>query len=105
MEPAAKKAKMGSSVKAPKLVKVATCNLNNWAMDFKGNLKRVMESIKEAKAQGCTFRTGPELEITGYTCEDWFLENDTFLHYWSSMAEILLEVTSLMASFATLVCR
>ncbi|CAK9090174.1 unnamed protein product [Durusdinium trenchii] len=58
-------------------------------MDFKGNLQRVKESIKEAKAQGCTFRTGPELEITGYTCEDWFLENDTFLHAWSSMADIL----------------
>lgn len=89
MEPEAKKARLGSSVKAPKLVKVASCNLNQWAMDFKGNLQRIKESIKEAKAQGCSFRTGPELEITGYTCEDWFLENDTFLHAWSSMADIL----------------
>lgn len=48
-----------------------------------------MQSIKEAKNLGCTFRTGPELEITGYGCEDWFLENDTFLHSWESFAEIL----------------
>jgi len=78
-----------SDLKSPKLVKVATCNLNQWAMDFKGNLERIKESIKEAKAHGCTFRTGPELEITGYGCEDHFLENDTFLHAWSSFAELL----------------
>jgi NAD+ synthase (glutamine-hydrolysing) len=89
--PAQKKQKTGgtASLKVPKLVKVATCNLNQWAMDFKGNLERVEESIREAKAQGCTFRTGPELEITGYGCEDHFLENDTFLHAWSSFAQLL----------------
>ncbi|CAE7217531.1 nadsyn1 [Symbiodinium necroappetens] len=89
MQPAKKARLCSSTVKAPKLVKVATCNLNQWAMDFKGNLERVKESIKEAKAQGCSFRTGPELEITGYGCEDHFLENDTFLHAWSSMADLL----------------
>eukprot|EP00933_Yihiella_yeosuensis_P023123 TRINITY_DN18063_c0_g2_i3.p1 TRINITY_DN18063_c0_g2~~TRINITY_DN18063_c0_g2_i3.p1 ORF type:complete len:773 (+),score=146.11 TRINITY_DN18063_c0_g2_i3:96-2414(+) len=91
-EPASKKARTSSgtvSLKAPKLVKIATCNLNQWAMDFKGNLLRIKESIKEAKAQQCTFRTGPELEITGYGCEDHFLESDTFMHAWSSFAELL----------------
>lgn len=58
-------------------------------MDFKGNLARILESIREAKRLGCKFRTGPELEITGYGCEDYFLENDTFLHAWDSLAEIL----------------
>ena len=46
------------------LAKVATCNLNQWAMDFEGNLARISASIAEAKASGCKFRTGPELEIT-----------------------------------------
>jgi NAD+ synthase (glutamine-hydrolysing) len=73
----------------PLLVRLATCNLNQWAMDFKGNLERTVASIEEAKAAGCTFRTGPELELTGYGCEDYFLESDTFLHAWMSMAEIL----------------
>lgn len=42
---------------------MATYSLDNLvrSQDFKGNLQRVKESIKEAKAQGCTFRTGPEL--------------------------------------------
>ena len=34
------------------LVRVATCNLNQWAMDFRGNLERIKESIREAKAGG-----------------------------------------------------
>ena len=71
------------------LVRVATCNLNQWAMDFRGNLERIKESIREAKAAGCTFRTGPELEITGYGCEDSFLELDTFEHAWESLHELL----------------
>ena len=71
------------------LARVATCNLNQWAMDFPGNLARIEASIREAKATGCTFRTGPELEITGYGCEDYFLENDTFMHAWQSMVKIL----------------
>uniref|UniRef100_A0A7S4T6Z9 Glutamine-dependent NAD(+) synthetase n=1 Tax=Alexandrium monilatum TaxID=311494 RepID=A0A7S4T6Z9_9DINO len=71
------------------LAKVATCNLNQWAMDFVNNRTRIIESIREAKAHGCKFRTGPELEITGYGCEDYFLEHDTFLHAWESLAELL----------------
>lgn len=70
-------------------VKVATCNLNQWAMDFEGNLERIKASIAEAKAADCTFRTGPELEITGYGCEDSFLEPDTFAHAWESLGQIL----------------
>jgi len=85
---------MASSAYAPRLVKVATCNLNQWAMDFTGNLQRVKESIREAKAKGCTFRAGPELEITGYGCEDHFLENDTFIHAWASLANLLSDDTT-----------
>lgn len=73
----------------PKLAKVATCNLNQWAMDFDGNLERIRESIKIAKAAGATFRVGSELEVSGYGCEDHFLETDTFNHTWESLAEIL----------------
>ena len=58
-------------------------------MDFKGNLERIQDSVREAKAAGCTFRTGPELEITGYGCEDYFHEQDTFTHAWDSLATLL----------------
>uniref|UniRef100_A0A7S4C0W7 Glutamine-dependent NAD(+) synthetase n=1 Tax=Chrysotila carterae TaxID=13221 RepID=A0A7S4C0W7_CHRCT len=73
----------------PKLFTVATCSLNQWSLDFVGNLKRVSLSIQQAKEKGATFRTGPELELSGYGCEDHFLEQDTVLHCWQSLASLL----------------
>eukprot|EP01116_Phalansterium_solitarium_P025311 TRINITY_DN9616_c0_g1_i2.p1 TRINITY_DN9616_c0_g1~~TRINITY_DN9616_c0_g1_i2.p1 ORF type:complete len:723 (-),score=327.73 TRINITY_DN9616_c0_g1_i2:182-2350(-) len=72
-----------------RLVTLATCNLNQWALDFEGNLERISESIKQAKAKGATYRIGPELEVCGYSCEDHFLEQDTFLHCWEALAQLL----------------
>ncbi|EGC33152.1 glutamine-dependent NAD(+) synthetase [Dictyostelium purpureum] len=72
-----------------KTVTLATCNLNQWAMDFKGNLERIIESIKISKSKGAKYRLGPELEVPGYGCEDHFLEQDTMLHCWQSLAKIL----------------
>ncbi|KAF5092944.1 hypothetical protein D0Z00_004326 [Geotrichum galactomycetum] len=71
------------------LITLATCNLNQWALDFEGNRDRIIESIRQAKAKGATFRTGPELEITGYGCLDHFLEHDTYLHSWEMYQQIL----------------
>ncbi|XP_050227068.1 glutamine-dependent NAD(+) synthetase-like [Mercurialis annua] len=73
-----------------RLLKVATCNLNQWAMDFDGNLKNIKESIAQAKEAGAVIRLGPELEITGYGCEDHFLELDTVTHSWECLKEILV---------------
>lgn len=71
------------------LVTLATCNLNQWALDFEGNLERIAESIRLAKAAGARFRLGPELEACGYGCEDAFLEGDTLRHAWEVLAELL----------------
>jgi NAD+ synthase (glutamine-hydrolysing) len=71
------------------LVTVATCNLNQWALDFDGNLERILESCRQAKALGCVYRLGPELEICGYGCEDHFLEQDTFAHCWESLLQLM----------------
>lgn len=73
-----------------RLLKIATCNLNQWAMDFDGNLKRIKASIQEAKDRGAVLRVGPELEITGYGCEDHFLEPDTCIHAWECLEDILV---------------
>jgi hypothetical protein len=77
---------------------VATCNLNQWALDFDGNLKRTIDSIRIAKEKGARFRLGPgeavykppfsrrlELELSGYSCEDHFLEMvGKLISSWSS---------------------
>ncbi|KAL6979416.1 NAD(+) synthase (glutamine-hydrolyzing) [Sarracenia purpurea var. burkii] len=73
-----------------RLLKVATCNLNQWAMDFDCNVKNIKESISRAKEAGAVIRLGPELEVTGYGCEDHFLELDTVAHAWECLKDILL---------------
>lgn len=68
---------------------LATCALNQWALDFEGNLGRVKDSILKAKKEGARYRVGPELELPGYGCEDHFLEVDTVEHSWECLADIL----------------
>ncbi|KAJ3848722.1 hypothetical protein EV368DRAFT_48744 [Lentinula lateritia] len=70
------------------LITLAT-SLNQWALDFQGNMERILESIAVAKGRGATLRVGPELEIPGYGCLDHFLEGDTVLHSWEVLAKIL----------------
>ncbi|KAH8603085.1 glutamine-dependent NAD(+) synthetase [Bisporella sp. PMI_857] len=70
-------------------VTLATCSLNQWALDFEGNRDRIIESIRQAKAAGSNLRVGPELETTGYSCQDHFLEGDTYLHSWEMLAQII----------------
>ncbi|KAK9448379.1 uncharacterized protein V1518DRAFT_375002 [Limtongia smithiae] len=70
-------------------VTISTCALNQWALDWEGNLDRIVQSIVQAKAAGSTLRVGPELEITGYGCLDHFLEGDTYLHAWEMYAQLL----------------
>ncbi|SSD60446.1 probable Glutamine-dependent NAD(+) synthetase [Saccharomycodes ludwigii] len=71
------------------LITLATCNLNQWALDFEGNRDRILESIKISKEKKARLRVGPELEITGYGCLDHFLEDDLYLHSWEMYASIL----------------
>ncbi|RYP12254.1 hypothetical protein DL765_007439 [Monosporascus sp. GIB2] len=71
------------------LITVATCNLNQWALDFEGNTKRIVESIIKAKEAGAGLRVGPELEVCGYGCLDHLLEQDLYLHCWQCLETIL----------------
>eukprot|EP01053_Blabericola_migrator_P005718 Blabericola_migrator_1__5717@NODE_28_length_19984_cov_212_654667_g25_i0_p2_GENE_NODE_28_length_19984_cov_212_654667_g25_i0NODE_28_length_19984_cov_212_654667_g25_i0_p2_ORF_typecomplete_len841_score123_10NAD_synthase/PF02540_17/6e53CN_hydrolase/PF00795_22/5_1e30CN_hydrolase/PF00795_22/1_7e03Asn_synthase/PF00733_21/0_11_NODE_28_length_19984_cov_212_654667_g25_i067919313 len=70
-------------------VALGLCQLNQWALDFDGNLERVMESIRQVRQLGGYFRMGPELEISGYSCDDHFHETDTTAHCWQSILKIL----------------
>uniref|UniRef100_A0A8C3TFP8 Glutamine-dependent NAD(+) synthetase n=1 Tax=Chelydra serpentina TaxID=8475 RepID=A0A8C3TFP8_CHESE len=68
---------------------VATCALNQWALDFDGNLARILKSIEIAKYKGARYRLGPELEICGYGCSDHYYESDTLLHSFEVLAKLL----------------
>ncbi len=70
-------------------IKVATCTLNQWAMDFTGNKERIINSLKICQENNVSIRVGPELEITGYNCEDHFYEMDTIIHSWEVLASVI----------------
>ncbi|XP_060796927.1 glutamine-dependent NAD(+) synthetase-like isoform X1 [Neoarius graeffei] len=70
-------------------VTLATCSLNQWALDFDGNLQRILKSIVTAKSKGAKYRLGPELEICGYGCADHFYESDTLLHCFQVLKALL----------------
>lgn len=70
-------------------VGIAVCTLNQLALDFEGNLKRILKSLDECIELKASIRIGPELEITGYSCEDAFFEEDTVFHSWQVLAKIL----------------
>lgn len=76
------------------LVRVATCSLSQFVLDYKNNTQRIINSIKVAKQAGCTYRVGPELEITGYSCEDHFYEMDTLEMSWLYLGKILKLMSS-----------
>lgn len=74
-------------------VVLATCSLNQWALDWEGNCERITRSIHLAKQSGAKLRVGPELEVSGYGCLDHFLEGDTYLHSWEMLGRILADTT------------
>ena len=73
------------------IISVAATSLNQWAMDFDGNLKRIKASILKAKANGARYRFGSELDICGYGCADHYFERDTVLHSWEVVREIIVD--------------
>jgi NAD+ synthase (glutamine-hydrolysing) len=77
------------AISALPIAKLATCSLSQWALDFQGNKERIIKSIEIAKAQGCSYRIGPELETTGYSCEDHFYEMDTIKFSCKVIVDIL----------------
>eukprot|EP00189_Rhodosorus_marinus_P001592 CAMPEP_0113954142 /NCGR_PEP_ID=MMETSP0011_2-20120614/295_1 /TAXON_ID=101924 /ORGANISM="Rhodosorus marinus" /LENGTH=721 /DNA_ID=CAMNT_0000963051 /DNA_START=272 /DNA_END=2437 /DNA_ORIENTATION=- /assembly_acc=CAM_ASM_000156 len=72
-----------------RLCALSTCSLNQWALDFAGNLERTRRSIYKAKADGARYRLGPELELTSYGCEDHFHEPETERYAWEALDELL----------------
>lgn len=77
------------SDKMGRKVTLATCSLNQWALDFEGNLERILKSVEMAKAKGAKYRLGPELEICGYGCADHYYESDTILHSFEVLKQLL----------------
>lgn len=47
--------------------------MNQVPLDWKGNVRRAVDAVVEARDMGVSFLCLPELALTGYGCEDMFL--------------------------------
>ena len=56
-------------------LRVAGAALNQTPLDWEGNLRNILFAIREAKEKQVRILCLPELCITGYGCEDWFLSD------------------------------
>jgi len=70
-------------------MRVGVCTLNQWAMDWDGNLKRIITAIRKSYSEGAGIHVGLELEICSYSNLDHFHERDTETHSFESLAKIL----------------
>ena len=71
---------------------VAVRSANAWALDFGGNRERIRAGVLRAKAAGARYVLGPELDLTGYGCEDHFLEPETERRAWEALADLVTDV-------------
>lgn len=70
------------------LLKVGAAAINQTPLNWKGNLCRAMEVIKEAHNDGVDILCLPELCLTGYCCEDAFFSASTRVQAIASLWEI-----------------
>jgi NAD+ synthase (glutamine-hydrolysing) len=57
------------------MTKIGGASLNQIPLDWKNNSANIIAAIDEAKSRGIKILCLPELCITGYGCEDWFLSD------------------------------
>lgn len=82
------------AVMSDSVVCISSCVLNQWAMNFSGNVERILSAISEAKSAGSKLLLTSELSITGYGCEDHFLESGTLFQSILSLADLLQRAPS-----------
>ncbi len=78
-----------------KLIRLAAGVLNQTPLDWNGNLRNILESIKMARAEGVSLLCLPEMCITGYGCEDAFHSrgvHQTALQILGEIAEAATEI-------------
>ena len=74
-----------------KKIKVAVASVNQTPLDWTGNRKTILNAIQAAKSQGVKLLCLPELCITGYGCEDFFLSQAVQRKALEIVSEIALE--------------
>jgi len=81
-----------------KLIKVGVAALNQTALDWKGNHRRIELAIEQARAQSVSLLCLPELCISGYGCEDAFHSANTTRMAWQRLRQLLPATRGMIVS-------
>lgn len=71
------------------LLRIAGASINQTPLDWEGNLARLCQLVKVAKAQKVQLLCFPELALTGYSCEDMFMSVHTARQALASLERLL----------------
>ena len=72
-------------------VKLSVAALNQVALDWDGNERRILTAIQQAKAEGTQLLILPEMAICGYGCEDTFLGEGVYEESLAVLKALLAE--------------
>lgn len=80
------------------LIKVAAGVVNQTPMDWKNNTAHIIGAIEEARRQEVSVLCMPELCITGYGCEDYFMSYDIVEQAKKCLLEIVQHTTDIIVA-------
>lgn len=80
------------------MIKVGSATLNQTPLDWRGNKKRIIEAINQAKESNIQILCLPELAISGYGCEDAFYAPDTMRLSYEMLSDISNETEGILVA-------
>jgi NAD+ synthase (glutamine-hydrolysing) len=78
-------------------IRLASAFVNQTPLDWAGNYSRLIQALQAARQQRAAFLCLPELAVTGYGCEDLFLDAVFRKKAWDSLQSLLPETAGLCA--------
>lgn len=82
-------------------MKVTVGQINTTNGDIAGNVKKIIDAISKAKADGSDLVVFPEVCTHGYTSQDWFQDADIIDSATEPLAEIIPHTTGITAIVGT----
>ena len=79
-------------------MKSAVATLNQTPLDWEGNSRRIIHTIREAKSNGVQLLILPELCVSGYGCQNHFLRKSVLDQTLQTVLDILPETSDIMIS-------
>ena len=86
------------------MVKIGVASVSVKVGDFAGNVARLREVVRAARAQGVHLLVTPELAVSGYSLEDRVFWPDIARRSWAALEDVAQETKGMAVFFGLPVC-